>query len=44
MEVFEAVRTILATLSFSPKSVPKESVRKILKAARLTGRSVNLQP
>jgi nitroreductase len=44
MEVFAAVRTVLATRSYTPEPIPEESVRKILEAGRLTGSSMNKQP
>lgn len=44
MEVYEAVRTILATRSYRPEPLPDESVKQILQAARLTGSSMNRQP
>lgn len=44
MEVFEAIRTILAVRSYQDKPVPEEVVKKIVEAARLTASSINLQP
>ena len=44
MEVFEAVRTILAVREFQDKAVPPESVRRIVEAGRLSGSSMNRQP
>ena len=44
MEVFEAIRTVLATRSYQPKPLPAESVGRILQAAHLTASSMNLQP
>ena len=44
MEVFEAVRTVLAVREFQDKAVPPAAVRRIIKAARLTGSSMNGQP
>jgi nitroreductase len=44
MEVFDAVRTVLAVRQFDPRPVPPEVVRQIVDAARLTGSSKNLQP
>ena len=44
MEVYEAVRTVLATRSYRPEPLPENSVKKILQAARLTGSSMNRQP
>lgn len=44
MEVFEAVRTMLAIREFQNKPVPPEIVRLIVEAGRLTGSSMNRQP
>jgi nitroreductase len=44
MEVFEAVRTILAAREYQDKPVPPETVRRIVEAGRLTGSSMNRQP
>jgi nitroreductase len=44
MEVFDAVRTVLAVRRFLPEAIPPESVRRILEAGRLTGSSMNRQP
>src|SRR5579875_665691 len=44
MDVFEAVRTILAIRSYQDKPVPEEVVRRIVEAGRLTASSMNLQP
>jgi nitroreductase len=44
MDVFEAVRTVLAIRSYQDKPVPEESVRRIVEAGRLTGSSMNGQP
>jgi nitroreductase len=44
MEVFEAVRTVLAVRSYQDKPIPQESVQRILEAAWLTGSSMNNQP
>ena len=47
MEVFEAVRTVLAVREFQDKDVPPESVRSIrsiVEAGRLSGSSMNRQP
>src|SRR5258708_35525279 len=44
MEVFEAVRTVLAVRAFQDKPVPPESVQRIIEAARLTASSQNGQP
>jgi nitroreductase len=44
MDVFEAVRTVLAVRRFQDKAVTDEVVRRIVDAAHLTGSSRNLQP
>jgi nitroreductase len=44
MEVFEAVRTILAIREFQNKPLPPEIVRRIVEDGRLTGSSMNRQP
>jgi nitroreductase len=44
MEVFDAVRTVLAVREFQDKPVPPEAARRIVEAARLTGSSANRQP
>ena len=44
MEVFEAVRTVLAVRSYQDKPVPAEVVNRVLEAARLTASSANRQP
>jgi nitroreductase len=44
MEVFEAVRTVLAVRHYQDKPVPPEVIRQIVEAARLTGSSMNGQP
>lgn len=44
MDVFEAVRTILAVRNYEDKPVPQEIVRKIVDAGQLTASSMNLQP
>lgn len=44
MEVFDAVRTVLAVRQFDSRPVPPELVRQIVDAARLTGSSKNGQP
>ncbi len=43
MEVFEAVRTLLAVRNYQDKSVPPEVVRRIIEAGRLTGSGMNRQ-
>ena len=44
MEVFEAVRTVLAVRSYQRKSVPPDTVRRIVEGGRLTASSMNGQP
>jgi nitroreductase len=44
MEVFDAVRTVLAVRQFQEKPIPEETVRRIVEAAHLTASSRNGQP
>src|SRR5918911_5304356 len=44
MEVFEAVRTVLAVRSYQDKPVPPDVVRRIVEAGRLSGSAMNGQP
>ena len=44
MEVFDAVRTMLAVRGYQDRPVPADLLRRILEAGRLTGSSINLQP
>ena len=44
MEVFDAVRTVLAVRAYKPDPVPAETVRRIVEAAHLTASSMNGQP
>ena len=44
MEVFDAVRTVLAVRSYKERPVPPDLVRRIVEAGRLTGSAVNGQP
>jgi nitroreductase len=44
MDVFEAVRTILAVRSFQDKPVPEDVTRKIVEAGHLTASAANKQP
>ncbi|MEZ4737025.1 MAG: nitroreductase family protein [Caldilineaceae bacterium] len=44
MEVYEAVRTVLAVRSYEDKAIPADLVRRIVEAGRLTGSSMNRQP
>ena len=44
MDVYEAVRTMLAVREFESKPVPDRAVLRIVEAARLTASSMNGQP
>jgi len=44
MEVFDAVRTVLAVRQFQEKPVPEPIVRQIVEAGHLTASSMNGQP
>lgn len=44
MDVYEAVRTVLAVRSYADRPVPREVVDRIVEAGRLTGSSMNGQP
>ena len=44
MDVFEAIRTMLAVRQYQDEPVPAETVRRIVEAGRLTGSSMNAQP
>ncbi len=44
MDVFQAVSTVLAVRDYQDKPVPKEVVRRIAEAGRLTASSMNGQP
>lgn len=44
MDVFEAVRTILAVRNYQDKPVPDDVVRRVVEAGRLTASSINKQP
>ncbi len=44
MEVFEAVRTVLAVRRYKNKRVTPEVVQEIIEAGRLSASSINLQP
>ncbi len=44
MDVFEAVRTILAVRRYQGKPIPEPTVRRIVEAGRLTGSAKNMQP
>ncbi len=44
MDVFEAVRTVLAVRNYKETPVPPEVVRRIVEAGRLSGSGMNSQP
>lgn len=44
MDVFEAVRTVLAVRRYQDRAIPADVVRQIVDAGRLTGSSMNKQP
>ena len=44
MDVFDAVRTLLAVRSYQDKPVPDAVTRRIVEAGRLTGSGMNGQP
>jgi nitroreductase len=44
VEVFEAVRTILAVRQYGEEPVPESVVQRILEAGRLTASAKNAQP
>jgi nitroreductase len=44
MDVFDAVRTVLAVRRYQDRPVPEEVVRRIVEAGRLTASSMNKQP
>ncbi|HEV2011442.1 MAG TPA: nitroreductase family protein [Candidatus Limnocylindria bacterium] len=44
MDVFDAVRTVLAVRRYADKRVPAELVRRIVEAGRLSASSINKQP
>jgi nitroreductase len=44
MEVFEAVRTILAVREYQDKPIPADTMRRIVEAAHLSASSMNRQP
>lgn len=44
MEVFEAIRTVLAVRAFQDRAVPTAIVQQIVEAGHLTGSSKNGQP
>jgi nitroreductase len=44
VDVFEAVRTVLAVRQYQDKKVPEEIVRRVVEAGRLTASASNRQP
>jgi nitroreductase len=44
MEVFEAVKTVLAVRSYQDTPLPQDAVQRIVEAAHLTASSMNKQP
>lgn len=44
MDVFDAVRTILAVRRYEDRPVPEEVIRQIVEAGRLTASGMNAQP
>ena len=44
MDVFEAVRSVLAVREYRPDPVPQEAAARIVEAGRLTASSMNKQP
>jgi nitroreductase len=44
MEVYDAVRTVLAVRQYQDKAVPAEVIQQVLESGRLTGSSMNKQP
>src|SRR5262249_42765387 len=44
MEVYEAVRTVLAVRKYQEKPVPPDVIRRIVEAGWLTGSAMNSQP
>jgi len=44
VEVFDAVRTVLAVRNYQDRPVPPDTVRRIVEAGRLTASSMNAQP
>ncbi|HSF05875.1 MAG TPA: nitroreductase family protein [Methylomirabilota bacterium] len=44
MDVFEAIRTLLAVRSYEERPVPDAVVRRVVEAGRLTGSGMNRQP
>ena len=44
MDVFEAIRTLLAVRSYQDRPVPDAVIRRVVEAGRLTGSGMNRQP
>jgi nitroreductase len=44
MEVFDAIRTLLAVRRYQERPVPEATLRRIVEAGRLTGSAKNVQP
>lgn len=44
MDVFDALRTLLAVRQYQDRPVPDATVQRIVEAARLTGSAMNAQP
>jgi hypothetical protein len=44
MEVYEAVRTVLAVRSYQEKAMAPDVIRRIVEAGRLAGSAMNSQP
>lgn len=44
MEVYDAVRTVLAVRAYQDKAIPADLVQRIVESAWLTGSSMNRQP
>src|SRR5438093_7166449 len=44
LDVFEAIRTVLAIRQYKDSPIPEETVRRIVEAGRLTASSQNKQP
>lgn len=44
MEVYDAVRTVLAVRSYQEKAVPPDVIQRIVEAGWLTGSAMNSQP
>ncbi len=44
MEVFDAIRTLLAVRAYRDEPVPDDVVRRILEAGRMSGGAGNRQP